>query len=309
MDLRLFHHKHRPNAYYGFMDRNNSRTGSICYYYELKGWYNLNLAMRLLGHYRLFNLCKARQVFSYSGLSPEFGYILHYRENNILKNTWVELIPFVTYSIRQNKHPEIDSINQIFLFKRPEILQNFLIAAQADFDKALIDAMAQISDPSFLSEAPLTNFHLEITENHQHNTTLAKSELHIHPYIKEEAAPAKPAKGKEEGVFSKKQILTILDLLAASKAIEPIDFEKTNKFPAIAQLLHALTRHGEESWRDELNDYRTKSLYTWDPNHDGQRMELIRIFSNLAEKLHNAGFKKIAKLADQKIRELERAAP
>jgi hypothetical protein len=280
--------------------------------------------MRLLGHYRLFNLCKGRQVFSYSGLSPEFGYILHYRENKILKNTWVQLIPFIKLLARPNDRPEIKSINQTLVFKRPEILQNFLVASQIDFEKALLDAIEQIQHPAFLSEAPLTNVHLEITENHQHNSTLtknvhleitenhqhntslSKNEFHVHPIIKEEAPPQKAAKGKEEGVFSKKQVLIILDLLATAKLIEPIDFKKTNKFPAVARLLRALTGHAEKSWRDELDDYRTKGLYEWDSN--GQQDELIRILTNLADKFGDAGIDRIALLADKKIRELRRGA-
>jgi len=306
MDLNLFHQPGRPDHFHKAIDRRASQSGRICYYYEMTGWYDVNLAMRLLGHYRLFQLGIKKRAARYSHLSPEDCYILHYRENNILKNSWVFFLSFLHFVLHVD-NPEINTINRALVTKRTEILKNFLITAHNDFESALHDAIEQIRHPSFLSELPLTNLHLEITENHQHNITLAKNEFHVHPHIKEDAPPQKPSKGKEEGVFSKKQILIILDLLAAGGIIEPIDFKKTNKFPAIAQLLRALTGHGEESWRDELGDYHTKGLYSW--SSDGQRMELIRILINLAERFRNAGFKKVAKLADQKIRELERAAP
>ncbi|HEV2479523.1 MAG TPA: hypothetical protein VGS79_07655 [Puia sp.] len=308
MDLELFHQPGRPNRFHKAIDRRIIRTGRICYYYEMTGWYDVNLAMRLLGHYRLFKLHINNHAVRYSRLSPEDVYILHYRENNILNNTWVYFISFLHFAL-YIKHPEINSINRTLVFNRPDILRNFLITAETDFEKALHEAIEQIKHPTFLSEAPITNVHVEITENYQHNTSLSKNELHLHPVVEKEVPPQKPAKGKEEGVFSKKQTLILLDLLAAGKIIEPIDFKKTNKFPAIAQLLRALTGHAEESWRDELSDYHTKGLYDWDRNFDGQRMELIRILVNLADKFRNAGFKTVAKLADQKIRELERAAP
>jgi len=304
MNLELFHHKHRPNAYYGIMDRRNSKTGAICYYFELIGWYDSNLAMRLLGHYRLFNLCKARQAMNYLGLSPEFGYIVRCQENNILTNTWVQLIQFMKSSNRPEDHREIKRINEILLYKRPEILQNFLVAAQTDFEKALLETIEQIQHPAFLSTPPITNVHFELTENHQHNNSYSKNELHIHPEITKEAPPPKTTKGKEEGVFSKKQVLILLDLLAKAKLIEPIDFKRSNKYPAIAQLLRALTGRGEDTWIEELDKYETKGLYHWEL--DGQRDELIRILTNIAEKFADAGFDTIARLADKKIRELRR---
>ena len=59
MDLRLFHHKDRPNADYETMDRKNSRTGSFHVdYLEWTGWYDTSVHMRLLGHYRLFQQYK-----------------------------------------------------------------------------------------------------------------------------------------------------------------------------------------------------------------------------------------------------------
>lgn len=307
MNLNHFHHSDRPDANYTIMDRRNNHSGSFCYFYELISWYDTNIKTRLLGHFRLFQLVKNSQAIKNIGLPAENAYILYYRENRILQNSWIQLIPFRKWLANENDYPEIKSINRTLLFKRPEILQNFLVAAQADFDKALLDATSQISDPAFLSDSPLTNIHLEIQQNHQYNTTLAKNEFHLHQTINEEAAPQAPAKGKEKDVFSKRQTLILFDLLATTGTIEPINLHKPNKFPAVAHLLRAITGKSEDSWKAELEDYRNKDLYAW--HSDGERRELIRILINLAEKFGEAGFKTIAKAANQKIRELERAAP
>ena len=301
MDLEVFHHLDRSPKFYRYWDRRNKRTGNICYYYELTGWYDINIAMRLLGHHRLFQLRKNLYGRSESCLSPAFGYILHYRENGIVKDTWIGLIRRLLRVVRI-EYPEIKNFNRTLLFNHPEILESFLIAAETDFDKALHDAMEQIRRPAFLSEAQHADIHLELTENHQHNNSFSKNELHIHPEITKEAPIPNPAKGKEEGVFSKKQILILLDLLAKAKLIDPIDLRKHNKFPAIAQLLRAITGRGEDTWVNELEKYQTKGLYEWTSN--GQKDELIRILTNLAEKFGDAGINSIARLADQKIRDL-----
>jgi hypothetical protein len=306
MNLNDFHHSDRPDADYEIMDRRNNKTGSICYFYELMSWYDSNINMRLLGHYRLFQLCKNSHAIKKTGLPAESGYILNYRENRILEYSWVQLIPFRNLLANKSRNLEIKSINRTLLFKRTEILQNFLVAAQSDFDKALLDAARQISHPAFLSDSPLANIHFEIQQNHQHNTTLAKNEFHVHPVIKEQAPAPPPTKGKEKDIFSKKQILILFDLLAKTRIIEPIDFRNPAKFEAIAHLLRAITGKGDDTWLAELNDYRNKDLYAW--HSDGERRELIRILTNLADKLKNAGFKTVGNLADQKIIPLERAA-
>jgi hypothetical protein len=306
MDLTNFHHPDRPDADYAIMDRRNNQTGSICYFYEFISWYDTNIKMRLLGHYRLFQLCKNSHTIKNTGLPAEHSYIQCYRENRILKNSWIQLIPFRTWFANENDNLEIKSTNHTLLFKRPEILQNFLVASHTDFDKALFDAAQQISQPSFLSDSPLTNIHLEIQQNHQHNTTIAKNEFHVHPVIKEQAPPAATAKGKEKDVFSKRQILILFDLLAKTGTIDSINLNKPNKFPAVAHLLRAITGKGEDSWLAELNDHRNKDLYAW--HTDGERRELIRMLINLTEKFDEAGFKTIVKAANQKILELEHAA-
>lgn len=316
MDLRLFHHKDRPNADYETMDRKNSRTGSFHVdYLEWTGWYDTSVHMRLLGHYRLFQQYKKHPDRNTTGLSPEYTYIVYYREKQHLKYSWPQqLIPYLKLFLIEI-NIEVQSINQTLLTKRPDILQNFLVDADTDFDSALLTAIEQIHDPGFLSESPTRNVHLEIHQNHQHNNSFSKNEFHVHPTVKEEPTPpksqeipsARPAKGKEKDVFSKRQTLILFDLLATTGTIEPINLHKPNKFPAVAHLLRAITGKSEDSWKAELEDYRNKDLYAW--HSDGERRELIRILINLAEKFGEAGFKTIAKAANQKIRELERAAP
>jgi hypothetical protein len=309
MDLRHFHDINSPNTDYGAIDRMISRTGSFhCDFLEWTGWYDISVRIRLLGHYRLFQLYKKDLSRNSTGLSSEYTYVLYYRENRHLKYSWAhQTIAFLKpLLIKSDRNADVKSINRILLFKRPEILQNFLATAETDFDKALLTAIDLIHDPAFLSASPLTQVHLQVQETHQHNTTLAKNELHIHPVIKEEATPPPSPKGKEEGVFSKKQVLLFFDLLARDKKLEPIDFRKPKKFKDIAPLLRALTHRGEETWIAELNDYRHKELYAY--SSDGERQELIRILINLAEKFRQAGLESVAKLADKKIIELEHAA-
>jgi hypothetical protein len=303
MNLTLFHRPGQTKAYRRQTDYRNSQTGNICYYYEQTGWYDLSIAMRLLGHHRLFQLRKNKYERTSSCLSREISYILHYRENGIIKDTWFKFLHFIKKLMNVGEFAEIKSFHRTLLFKHPEVLKQFLTAAETDFDKALDDAMEHIRNPAFLLEFPIPKLHVEIHENHQYNTSNSRSEFHVHPVIREET-PQPTQKGKEEGVFSKKQLLILLDLLAMAKLIEPINFNKPGNFPAIAKLLRALTTRKEEAWMGELRDYHTKSLYDW--SSEGQLNELIRILTNLAEKFADAGMNKIARLADQKIRELRK---
>ena len=115
-------------------------------------------------------------------------------------------------------------------------------------------------------------------------------------------AASKGAQGKEKGVFSKKQILMLLDLLADMGAIEKIDYRKPTKFDKVAEALHALTGKSASSFKDELIDYKTKGLY--DGNKPGEVDQVIRDLTTIAELFRGAGFHSIAKEADKKIREL-----
>lgn len=123
-------------------------------------------------------------------------------------------------------------------------------------------------------------------------------EVHVPP-----AAAKEGAQGKEKGVFSKKQILMLFDLLAEDGWLERIDYSKPNRFGDIADLMHALTGKGKASFVEELKNYKTKGLYE---THTGEEFkQVIRTLTNLGETFRAAGFREVAKLVDKKMRELE----
>jgi len=109
--------------------------------------------------------------------------------------------------------------------------------------------------------------------------------------------------GKVKGVFSKKQMLILFDLLSQVAHLEKIDLGKPNKYDAMADLLFAITGKSQSSWIEELNNYKHKDLYKF--HTEGQRKQLITDLVNIAERFRKAGFRSIANQADKKIRELE----
>jgi hypothetical protein len=110
-------------------------------------------------------------------------------------------------------------------------------------------------------------------------------------------------KGKQKGVFSKKQILILFDLLNNTGGIERIDYTNPNKFESVAEMLQALNGKSIATWVEELNNYKIKGLYYY--SNEGEFKELIRILTNLSEKLRKSGFRVLANEADKKIKELE----
>jgi hypothetical protein len=93
------------------------------------------------------------------------------------------------------------------------------------------------------------------------------------------------------------------DLLAESACIERIDMQKPTKFQDIADLFHAISGKSASSFKEELDNYRNSTLYTY--YTPGERDQLIRDLTNLANAFRTAGFRSIAKLAERKIEELE----
>ena len=307
MDLRLLHLKGGP-YWERIVDRRIARTSAFhCEFYEWSGWYYISVPIRLLGHYRLFQRYKSHPGRNRTRLATENAYIWYFREKSYLYDCWPHIYLRLLKPILVVINKEVQSINHDLLYKRPDILINFLVAAETDFDKALLDAMEQINDPAFLSEASITNLQVAIHENHQYNTSLSKHEFHVHPVVREQIATEKQPKGKEKNVFSKKQLLLFFDLLHHDKKLEPLDLNNPQKTKAIAHLLQAISGKVEDSWLDELDKYRRKDLYTY--HADGERQELIRILINLRDKCHAAGLHTIVKAADKKIIELEHAAP
>jgi hypothetical protein len=320
MDLRLFHPQDNPERNYKRMDRLNSRTGSFaCRTLERIGWYNSSLANRLLGHYRLYQLFKSNYPQDTRDIPVARAYILQYRATHGIKyffTRFATLLSRFIPGVDTTSDPliEVQGINRILLQQRPDILEQFLVASETDFDQAFLHALHQINNPAILSTGPITNSQTLVRINQDHHLH-SYNAFHVHPVIKQkpdpnensDPTPEPPTKpgthGKEKGVFSKKQVLLLFDLIAQTANIERIDPNKPNRFHATAELLQALTGRGKDSWLAELNDYKGKDLYEW--HTPGQLNQLISTLINLAELFRKAGFDKIAKLADKKLRELE----
>ena len=123
------------------------------------------------------------------------------------------------------------------------------------------------------------------------------TQINIQPAIKS------GAQGKESGIFSKKQVLILFDLLSTFKDFDKIDYTRPAKFDGYADLLHALTGKSKLSILEELNNYHDKELYKWQTQ--GELRQLIITLIHLANTFRNAGFRSFAKLLDKKIIELE----
>lgn len=248
-------------------DRLNSFTHPLsCRFLEWTGWYNQTLHNRLVGHHRLYTLFQ-KTHHTHQDLPAPQAYILQYRSTYTPRHLITK-----TASLFLSPLAPIAAINHHLIHKRPDILHQFLTVAETDLDDALQQARQAILDPNFLFQPLL------------HNSPI----------------------GKQKGVFSKKQLLIFLDILSETHAIEHIDYDKPNKFAAIAGLLHALTGKSTTAFTEELHDNRNKSLYRF--RTPGERDQLIITLTNLADTFRTAGFRSIAKQADRKIRELENAA-
>jgi hypothetical protein len=198
---------------------------------------------------------------------------------------------------------EIAAINRQLVNDSTSVLYDFLTDADKDFTAAFLQAMRRIIDPSFFGRPaapPTINLQVNQKEEnyfaHQHNKFSA-TQINIQPAIKA------GAQGKDKGIFSKKQVLILFDLLSAFKDFDKIDYTKPTKFEKHADLLHALTGKSKLSILEELNNYHTKGLYDW--HSQGELNQLINILTQLANTFRNAGFRSFAKLVDRKIIELE----
>jgi len=305
VDLTLFHDEDAPpKANWRMKDRLNGWTGlRCCRLLEWTGWYNYDIAQRLLGHYRLFHHFKADYIKSPHQLPAASAYILDYRSRHGIKYLLARIVAFVVSILDRTPYPvsEIAAVNRQLVNESTSILYDFLIDADHDFTAAFLQAMARIKSPSFLSVMtpyPVTP-PVAIQYNDNRTRAVYHSQVHIQPTIREGAT------GKTKGIFSKRQLLMLFDLLSKqTRPLEKIDFSKNNRFDAIATLLHAISGKSKASIVEELKDYHNKGLYDSDPG--GQRNQTIAELTNLAETFRAAGFRSIAREADIKIRELER---
>ena len=323
MNLRNFDHPSTPppnNSRRPKRDKFNQYSDWFsCDLLECIGWYDQSVSHRLLGHYRLFQPFKRYHQKQGRMLPLVRAYVANYKKNyrtpykNLfarLCSSWFIFILHFSYSklvrgwIKMNE--ETATYNDLLISDDGfELLEEFLFLAETDFDQALMHARARLSDPAFfrtrsgtirMIPQPVLVQHNYEYNSHQQNNYI-HHELNIHPIVKE------GAKGKEKGVFSKKQILIFFDLLSTTAHLEKIDLSRPNKFDAIATLMHAITGKSKDSFIEELNDYKNKDLYA--ANSHGELNELINTLTNLSELFRNAGFKSVAKLANTKIRELE----
>ena len=60
----------------------------------------------------------------------------------------------------------------------------------------------------------------------------------------------------------------------------------------------------KESWREELEKYKYKGLYHY--RDSGELKNLINTITNISETVRKAGQRELAKVADRKIRVLEK---
>lgn len=300
VDLTLFHL--HPGKKYPALDSLNRRTSRLaCCLLEWLGWYNFDVAHRLLGHYRLYQLYKKDpdRVFRTMPLSQ--AYILHYQSSHNVKYALSRVMSFL-YSIgtlgRHYLAVEIETFNRSLIKDHAKILAKFLEDAENDFTQAFHTAMAQIKDHAF---GTLPNNHIFIRfqqEYHHHHTADPHQSAPSIP-----SSTSTPPSGKAKGVFSKKQVLILFDLLSQTAHQDKLDLSKPNKYEAMADLFHAITGKSHSSWIEELKNYKLKGLYEF--HTEGERKQLIVTLTNLAEHCRKAGYRTIAALVDKKIRELE----
>jgi hypothetical protein len=308
IDLTLFHREDAPpNINWRRTDRLNSWTSLRgCRFLEWMGWYNLDVAQRLLGHYRLFRHFNADYSKSRRDLAAAQAYILQYRTSHGLKHFLSRVMAFLTAIIERQRNPveaEIAAINRQLVNDSTSVLYDFLTDAGQDFTAAFLQAMRRIKDPSFFNKSaapPTINLQVNQTDQHyfahQHNTYTA-TQVNIQPAIKARAY------GKDKGIFSKKQVLILFDLLSAFKDFDAIDYTLPNRFEGYADLLHALTGKSKLSILEELNNYSHKGLYEW--HTQGELKQLIITLTHLSNSFRKAGFKSFTRLLDKKIIELE----
>jgi len=304
MDLSVLHPVHSPERNYKWKDRLNSLTGHLdCRLLEWSGWYNQDILQRLLGHYRLYQLFKAENAPN-NQLSLPAAYIVSYRASQGIKYGLSAVTASLYYIFSFGKrYPalQIEGINRLLVTDKAMILHEFLRDSESDFTGALSKAVEQIASTNLFdkTEKRLTLIH----QNRQEYNHYESTAHYFNEYTTVQTS-ANGIKGKEKGVFSKKQLLIFFDLLSESKAIDKIDYTKPNKFESVALMLQALSGKSKDSILEQLKDTRNNGLYSF--QNQGELNQLIITLTNLAETFRKAGFRSIATTADKKMRELER---
>jgi muconolactone delta-isomerase len=301
MNLSVLHVVKSPDRDYTMKDKLNGITGPLgCRFLEWSGWYNQNISQRLLGHYRLYQLFKAKRHVDFQVSLPA-AYIAHYRTLHIIKYALSCITAALYYicTLGGRYHPLlIEQLNRQMIFQQFTILQEFLTNADTDFEKALFNAIDQINgnDNQVIPEITLIQNRLE--QKVYNNTCHYFTE-----YNGTTLSSSNQLKGKQPGVLTKRQILILLDLLADKKCIERIDYKKSNKFKDEAELLHALNGKSKSTWEEELKDYNNKGIYHY--NGEGELNQLIKDLTSLSNIIRKSAFRPLVNAVVKKIKELE----
>ena len=302
MDLSVLHPVKSPDRDYIWKDRLNSITSPLgCRFLEWTGWYNQDISQRLLGHYRLYQLFKAKNTAE-SQLSLSLAYTAHYRTLHVLKYglSCIMAVLYYVFTLGDRYYAlTIEELNKQLINRHHTILQEFLTNAEVDFKKALHNAIDLINESGnkVIPEITLVQNRLEykVYNNTCHYFTEYNGTI---------LSSSNELKGKQTGVLSKKQILILFDLLAEKGNIERVDYSNPNKFKSVTELFHALNGKSRDTWEEELKNYKNKGLYYY--TGKGELSQLINTLTNLSEIAGKSGFRSLAKTADKKIRELEK---
>ncbi|WP_439516800.1 hypothetical protein [Sediminibacterium sp.] len=303
MDLSVLHPVHSPERNYKWKDLLNSQKGHvICRLLEWSGWYNQDISQRLLGHYRLYQVFRVEND-SNSHKSTLLTYIVSYKATHWLKYFLSSIVAAIYYVFTFGKRYtpfQIEGINRLLISDHPHILQAFLIEADKDFNNSLSKAVEQITSHNFLikSENRLT-----LIQKRTAYSYIQNSSHYFNDYSTIQTIP-NSIKGKEKGVFSKKQLLILLDILAENGAIEKIDYSKLNKFDAVATMLQAISGKSKDSILEQLKDTRNNGLYSF--QNPAELKQLIITLTNLSDMFRNAGFRSVSNVLDRKLRELDK---
>ncbi len=172
--------------------------------------------------------------------------------------------------------------------------------AENNFSIALERAVGRITANSFL----LKDDALHLTLLNQTTIEYSQYQTITHNFNDYHQQSTNSIKGKEKGVFSKRQLLILFDLLAENKMIDIIDYSKKNKFDAVATMLQAVSGKSKDSIIDQLKHVNNNGVYSY--KDVGELNQLLIAITNLAEIFRKAGFRSIANAADKKLQELER---
>jgi hypothetical protein len=309
MDMSVLHRHPLPDRDYTSKDKLNSLTGHLdCRCLEWTGWYNQDIYQRLLGHYRLYQLFQ-KESKTDNALPQPLAYILNYRASHSFKYLLSRITGILYYlgSFGKPYYPlQTEGINKLLVNEYAYILQAFLTESDNNFEEALSHAIRQLISPNFGKKSVDELFHVKQSAVILQTRNEFNSYHNITHYFNEYTTvhnATNGIKGKQKGVFSKKQILIFFDLLSETGKVEKIDFTRPNKFDSIADLLCAITNKCKESWIDQLKDCRNKGLY--ESRNEGELKQLIVTLTNFSEVFRKAGFRSIAVIADKKIRDLE----